>query len=100
MICLIDSAPKVCFITGSRAEFGLLKLVMTELKNRAQCDLQLIVTGAHLSTDYGNTVEEILREGFVPDCSVENIVGGDLATDIAKSHGLATAGVAEALDNL
>lgn len=73
---------------------------MSELKNRASCELQIIVTGSHLSAEHGNTVHEILQEGFVPNWRVENIVGVDVSIDIAKSHGRATAGVAKALENL
>ena len=50
---------KICVVSGSRAEYGLLKLVMQEIKDDPELILQLVVTGMHLSSAYGDTYKEI-----------------------------------------
>ena len=58
---------KICVVTGSRAEFGLLKKLLNLLKNDDNVELQLIVTGSHLSQSFGNTYKEIENENFKID---------------------------------
>ena len=55
---------KICIITGSRAEYGLLRWVMQGIKDHPDLTLQLIVTGMHLSKDFGMTIDEIENDGF------------------------------------
>ena len=55
---------QVCVITGSRAEYGLLKLLLFRLRDNSDVDLKLVVTGTHLSKDFGNTQKEIQDDGF------------------------------------
>ena len=55
---------KICFFTGTRAEYGLLKYLMREILISNQFTLQLIVTGSHLSEKHGYTVKEIYEDGF------------------------------------
>ena len=55
---------KICVVTGSRAEYGLLRWVLEGIKNSKLLDLQIIVTGTHLLTDFGSTVNSILSDGF------------------------------------
>ena len=55
----------ICIITGSRAEYGLLKGLMKEIKNDAILNLLLFVTGTHLEGKYGNTVKEIELDHFI-----------------------------------
>ena len=55
---------KICVITGSRAEYGLLKLIMKEISEAEDLTLQLIVTGSHLSKELGKTINEIKKDGF------------------------------------
>ena len=55
---------KVCIVTGSRAEYGLLYLLIEKLENDKKMDLKLVVTGSHLSINYGNTQKEIINDGF------------------------------------
>ena len=62
---------KICFITGSRAEYGLLKRLMKEISHSSIFSLQIIVTGSHLSKIHGNTKEEIKKDGFVIDEELE-----------------------------
>ena len=55
---------KICVITGTRAEYGLLKPVIDEIKNNQSLKLQLIATGMHLSPEFGLTYKEIEKDGI------------------------------------
>ena len=55
---------KICVVTGTRAEYGLLKFLMEEIKNSESFEMQLVVTGSHLSERHGYTVNEIINDGF------------------------------------
>ena len=55
---------KICVITGTRAEYGLLQNLMKKVKLDKKLKLQLIVTGMHLSKKFGNTYKDILKDGF------------------------------------
>ena len=58
---------KICFVTGTRAEYGLLSRLMRMVKESADCELQIIATNMHLMPEYGNTYQEILKDGFTID---------------------------------
>jgi len=90
----------VCVVTGSRAEFGLLRWVLQEIKCRDHLTLQLVVTGTHLAPAFGSTESEILNAGFNIDKRVEVVMSSNSSVGMAKSHALAVAGIAEALDEL
>ena len=79
---------KVCVITGTRAEFGLLKPVMKKIQESEDLDLQVIVTGMHLLPEYGNTVSEISRNGIPISARVPIIVAGNNKTSMTLSIGL------------
>ncbi len=53
---------KICVITGSRSEYGLLKNIILRIKNSKKLRLQLIVTGSHLSNDFGLTIDQIINQ--------------------------------------
>ena len=91
---------KICVITGSRAEYGLLRWVMQGIKDHPDLTLQLIVTGMHLSKDFGTTVDEIENDGFKVDFKVEILDNNDSAVGIAGAMSRGLSGVAIALDNL
>ena len=91
---------KICVVTGTRADYGLLLPVMLAIKNSKVLDLQLVVTGAHLSTEFGSTYREILQDGFRIDRKLEMLVSSDTAVAVSKSVGLAIIGFADALDDL
>ncbi len=55
---------KVCVLTGTRADYGLLRELLFRLKANREIDLKLIVTGSHLDTKFGNTQQEIINDGF------------------------------------
>lgn len=91
---------KVCVVTGTRAEYGLLRWVMEGVKKSHLLDLQIIVTGAHLSPEFGNTVEEIEQDGFKVNKRVEMLLSADTPTGVAKSMGLGMIGLTDALADL
>ena len=91
---------KVCVVTGSRAEYGLLQPVMQGIKDDIDLELQIIATGMHLSPEFGLTWREIEADGFSIDAKVETLLSSDSPVGIAKSVGLGVIGCAEALERL
>jgi GDP/UDP-N,N'-diacetylbacillosamine 2-epimerase (hydrolysing) len=91
---------KICIITGTRAEYGLLRWVMQGIKDEPELSLQIIVTGMHLSPEFGLTYREIEKDGFQIDRKVEMLTSSDTPVGIAKSMGLGLIGFADALDEL
>lgn len=91
---------KICFITGTRAEFGLLRSLMQEINNSLECELQIVATGMHLSSEYGLTYKEIEQAGFEIDYKVDMQLSSDSATAITKSIGIGVIGFAEAYEYL
>ncbi len=91
---------KICIITGTRAEYGLLYWLMKEIDVDPDLELQLIVTGMHLSPEFGLTYKKIEEDGFVINEKVEMLLSSDSPVGIAKSIGLGVIGFADALDRL
>ena len=91
---------KICVITGTRAEYGLLRWVMQGIKDDPELTLQIIATGMHLSPEFGLTYREIEQDGFQIDHKVEMLTSSDTAVGIAKSMGLGLIGFADALSEL
>ena len=91
---------KIAVVTGTRAEYGLLYWLMREIQNDPDLELQLVVTGMHLSPEFGLTWKQIESDGFSIDAKVEMLLSSDTPVGIAKSTGLGTIGFAEALDRL
>ena len=79
------SARKICVVTGTRAEYGLLKEVLREIENEPSLSLQLIVTGMHLSKIFGNTIEEIRNDGFQIDFEVPILNDGERDLSMSES---------------
>ena len=96
----MDNKRKICVVTGSRAEYGLLYWLMKEIQNDLDLELQLIVTGMHLSPEFGLTYTEIEKDGFVINKKIEMLLSSDTSIGISKSMGLAQISFAEAFDNL
>jgi UDP-hydrolysing UDP-N-acetyl-D-glucosamine 2-epimerase len=94
------TAKKICVITGSRAEYGLLKGLMKYIHKDLEIVLQLICTNMHLSPEFGLTYKEIESDGFVIDKKLEILLSSDTATGTAKSMGLAAIGFADAFVEL
>lgn len=91
---------KICVITGSRAEYGLLRWVMKGIKDDPVLKLQVIVTGMHLSREFGLTYREIEKDGFHIDGKVKMLTSSDTPVGIAKSMGKGLIGFADALNEL
>lgn len=91
---------KVCVITGSRAEYGLLSSLMQRIKDSDDLVLQVIATNMHLSPEFGLTYREIEKDGFTIDKKVEMLLSSDTANATAKSVGLGTIGFADAYSDL
>lgn len=91
---------RVCAVTGTRAEYGLLRHLFSALDESPQFDLRIIVTGTHLSPEFGCTYTEIESDGFRIDRKVESILSSDSPSAIAKSMGLGLIGMADAIRDL
>lgn len=91
---------KVCVVTGSRAEYGLLYWLMWEIQNDPDLNLQVIVTGMHLSPEFGLTSKIIEENGFHIDKKIEMLLSSDTPVGISKSIGLGVFGFSEALEGL
>ena len=91
---------KVCIITGTRAEYGLLRWLMQDVQAEPQLKLQIIATGMHVSPEFGLTYREIEQDGFLIDQKVEMLTSSDTAVGITKSMGLGMIGFADAFNHL
>ena len=92
---------KLCVVTGTRAEYGLLSRLMRMIKDSDQTQLQIIATNMHLSPKYGNTYQEIEKDGFTIDKKIPILEDGkDDANATLKSMAKALAGFADAYDEL
>ena len=90
---------KICVVTGTRAEYGLLYWLMKEIEADKDLELQLIVTGMHLSPDFGLTYKEIEKE-FKIDKKIEILSKSDTSIGICNSIGLAVIGFGKAFEEL
>lgn len=91
---------RICFITGTRAEYGILSHLMKSLKDDSRVELQIIATNMHLSPEFGLTYKEIEADGFNIDKKVEMLLSSDTHVGTVKSIGLASIGFADAFDEL
>ncbi|RHX86304.1 UDP-N-acetylglucosamine 2-epimerase [Leptospira stimsonii] len=86
---------KVSVVTGTRAEYGLLRLLIKKIQDSKHLELQLVVTGMHLSPEFGSTYQEIESDGFSIDKKVEMLMSADTSSSISKSIGLGMIGFAD-----
>jgi len=91
---------KICVITGTRSEYGLLFWLMKEIACDPELQLQIIATGMHLSPEFGLTYRQIEADGFTINSKVEMLLSSDTAVGITKSMGLGVIGFGQALDDL
>ncbi|MGE7999187.1 UDP-N-acetylglucosamine 2-epimerase [Lysinibacillus sp. NPDC093190] len=91
---------KICVVTGTRAEYGLLTNLAKKIQHDNGFELQMVVTGMHLSPEFGNTYRQIESDGFSIDEKVEILLSTDTATGVVKSMGLATISFADVLARL
>lgn len=91
---------KICVVTGTRAEYGLLRWVMEDIRETSGLELQVVATGMHLSPEFGLTYREIEKDGFIIDRKVEMLLSSDTSVGLAKSMGLGLIGFGEAFEEL
>ena len=91
---------KVCIITAARSEYGLLKWVIDGVYNDPELELQLVVTGAHLSVEHGNTVRFIEEDGYPIIARVDMHLASDNRKDIVRSMGYCSTGMSDVLEQL
>lgn len=90
----------ICVVTGTRADYGLLRWVMEGIRQSPDLHLQVVATGMHLSPEFGLTYREIEKDGFAIDRKVEMLLSSDTPAGIAKSMGLGLIGFGEAIEQL
>lgn len=86
---------RIGIMTGTRAEYGLLKSLMQEINKDNDLELYLIVSGMHLSPEFGMTYQEIEEDGFQINAKVEMLLSSDSPAGISKSIGLGVIGFAD-----
>ena len=91
---------KICVVTGTRAEYGLLYWLMKEIDTDKDLELQIIATGMHLSEEFGNTYQQIEKDGFTIDKKVDISLSSDTELAISKSMGLGMIGFSDAFNEL
>ena len=89
---------RISVLTATRAEYGLLKRVICKLQQEDCFDVRVVVTGAHLSPEFGLTYKEIEGDGIVIDEKIEILLSSDSPAAVSKSMGLAMIGFADYFD--
>src|SRR5690242_5262748 len=91
---------KVCVVTGSRADYGLLYFLMRQLQADPLFDLSVVATGMHLSPEFGMTEKVIEADGFRVAARIETLLSSDSGVGVAKATGLGVLGFADAFQQL
>lgn len=91
---------KIAVITGTRAEYGLLKPLIQKVNNDTDFELQLIVTGMHLSPEFGMTINEIIDDKYPITKKIEVLLSSDSGVGVVKSMGLTMISFSDALSEL
>jgi len=91
---------KICVVTGTRSDYGLLYWLMKEIQGDEELELQIVATGMHLSPEFGLTYKVIEKDGFKINEKLEMLLSSDTTVGIAKSIGLATIGFADIFERL
>jgi UDP-hydrolysing UDP-N-acetyl-D-glucosamine 2-epimerase len=90
----------IAVITTSRADYGHLYWPLRDLSNHAGVDLRIIALGSHLSPEFGNTIQEIEKDGFQIAARVECLLSSDTDVGMAKTIGIATLSLADLLGQM
>ena len=91
---------KICVVTGSRADYGLLKLLLKRIKGDDSLQLQLVATGSHFLKQYGETYKEIVEDGFIIDKKIEILSEENNVLGVSDSIGKGVSKFATALQEL
>ena len=95
-----NKTKKILVLTGTRAEYGLLKSAMEEIRAHDDLSLSVVATGMHLSPKHGMTVEDIRDDGFTVDREVLMQIDADSGAAMAKSLGVGVMGLTDAFEDL
>lgn len=90
----------ICFVTGSRAEYGLLSPVMDAIRQEPSFRLKVVVTGMHLALQFGLTWQEIVSDGYPIDAKVDLKLSNDTAASVTRSLGRGVIGFADVFENM
>ncbi|MGE8659808.1 MAG: UDP-N-acetylglucosamine 2-epimerase [Achromobacter sp.] len=96
----MTASRKICAVTGSRAEYGLMRSLLGAIAADPALTLQIVATGMHLSPEFGMTYRGIEEDGFRIDAKVEMLLSADSPVAVTKSLGLGVIGFADAFDRL
>ena len=91
---------RICVVTGTRAEYGLLRWVIDGIAKSPMLELRLVATAMHLSPEFGLTYREIEGDGYTIDAKVEMLLDSDTAAGVSKSMGLGLIGFADVFERL
>ena len=97
---MTKSFQKISVVTGTRAEYGLLFWILREIESEPSLDLQLVVSGTHLSAEFGNTVETIRKDGFLISAEVPCISDDDSFVGMGRDFAKASLGFVDAFAKL
>ena len=91
---------KIAVVTTSRADYSHLYWPLRDLETSPDVDLRIVVMGSHLSPEFGNTVQEIVKDGFQIDARIECLLSSDTDVGMAKTIGVATLSLADTLGQM
>lgn len=91
---------RICVLSGTRAEYGLLKPLISKIHADKELELQLLITGMHLSPEFGLTYQEIEESGYPIAWKTEMLLSSDSENGITKSMGVGLIGFADAFSHL
>jgi GDP/UDP-N,N'-diacetylbacillosamine 2-epimerase (hydrolysing) len=91
---------KICVVTGSRAEYGVLRHTLNKINKSENLQLSLVVTGMHLSQEFGYTINEIIKDGFNVDAKVEMLMSSNTNVGVGKSIGLGIISMVDRLETI
>ncbi len=91
---------KVCVVTGNRSDYGILRELLKNIQSSNDLNLNLIVTGSHLSPTYGYTIREIEEDGLKIEKRIDTLLSSDTSIGISKSMGLSLISFSEAFEEI
>lgn len=100
MVEIVPKKRRIAAITTSRADYGHLYWPLKDLLSNPEVELSIFALGPHLSPEFGHTINEIERDGFVIEERIECLLSSDTDVGMAKTIGVATLGLADALGRL
>src|SRR5882724_11688935 len=91
---------KIAVVTTSRADAGHLHWILKDLAAHPQVDVRIVSMGAHLSPEFGHSGQELHRKDLAPQVAVECLLSSDTDLGMAKTIGVATLGLADAMGEM